>query len=373
MTRCANCGNEVPDGTYCVRCGNPLGGGSRGYAAAPHERTAVPTIIPTLFPHLPRADLGTFRLALALGLGVVVVLAVAGFYPIAVGVSAAIVPVLTWLYLDDVDVYEEEPLWLAGIRAASGAVGGVVAGLLAQTVSPTAGSLAEVERSEALFRGIVVPTIAIVVGSIAPLTYLAFRRFNDVLDGVSFGAVAGATMSGALLLSSSTHLLSSGLRPVGAVGPWIADLVQMALLLPVVFASALAGALAAIWLRSRGPERDRHRLGLLGNPAIAIAVALVLVWAASLARVYLGVYWSLLLVLAIALAGIVWLRFTIHLGLSQEAAEVDVGHRVVCPNCGQLTPQHSFCSSCGVSLLALPRATHSHEIPVIPPPAATQP
>jgi hypothetical protein len=244
MTRCANCGNEVPDGTFCVRCGNRLEGGSRGFAAAPHERTAVPRLVTTLFPHLPRADLGTFRIALVVGLGVVVVLAVAGFYPIAVGVSAAIVPVLTWLYLDDVDVYEEEPAWLAGVMAVSGAVGGIVAGLLAQTVST--GSLTAVEASDALFLGVVVPTIAIVIGSIGPLAYLMARRFNDVLDGVSFGAVAGASMSGALLLSSSTHLLSSGLRPVGAVGPWIADLVQMALLLPVVVASALGGALAAI-------------------------------------------------------------------------------------------------------------------------------
>ena len=369
MTRCANCGNEVPDGTFCVRCGNQLAGGSRGFAAAPHERTAVPRLVTTLFPHLPRADLGTFRIALVLGLGVVVLLALAGFYPIAVGVSAAIVPILTWLYLDDVDVYEEEPVWLAGVMAASGAIGGVVAGLLAQTVSPSAGSLSQVETSEALFRGIVVPSIAMVIGSIGPLAYLAARRFDDVLDGVSFGAVAGASMSGALLLSSSTHLLSSGLRPVGAVGPWIADLVQMALLLPVVFASALGGALAAIWLRYRAPERDRHRLGSLGNPVLAVGLAFVLVWAASLARLYLGVYVSLALVFLITLAGLLWLRITIHLGLSQEAAEIELGHTILCPNCGARTQQHSFCSNCGVSLRALPKATHSHEIPIIPPAA----
>jgi len=370
MTRCANCGNEVPGGAYCVRCGNPLAGGPRGFAAAPHERAAVPSLIPTLFPHLPRADLGTFRLALALGLAAVGVLAIAGLYPVAVGVSAAIVPVLTWLYLDDVDVYEEEPIWLAGIMAASGAVGGVVAGLVAQGVSLSSEAI---EPGDALFRGVAVPTLALAIGSIGPLSYLAFRRFNDVLDGVSFGAVAGASTSGALLLSSSTHLLSSGLRPVGAVGPWLADLAQMALLLPVVFASAMGGALAAIWLRFRAPARDRHALGILGNPAIAVVLALALVWAASLARLYLGVYGSLVLVAVIAVAGIVWLRFTIHFGLSQEAAEIDVGHRVVCPNCGQLTPQHSFCSSCGVSLRALPKATHSHEIPIIPPPTTARP
>jgi ribosomal protein L32 len=105
---------------------------------------------------------------------------------------------------------------------------------------------------------------------------------------------------------------------------------------------------------------------------LAVALAFALVWAASLARLYLGVYLSLAVVLLITLGGLLWLRFTIHLGLSQEAAEIELGHTIVCPNCGARTQQHSFCSNCGVSLRALPKATHSHEIPIIPP-AATQP
>ena len=366
-TRCSSCGNDVPEGSFCIRCGNPLSGGSRGFAAAPHERTAVPSLIPTLFPHLPRADLGTFRIALALGLGAVGVLAVARFYPVAVGVGAAIVPVLTWLYLDDVDVYEEEPIWLAGIMAASGAVGGVIAGFFAQAASSSA--LGEVTTNDALFRGIAIPTIAMAIGAIGPLAYLGLHRFNDVLDGVSFGAVAGAALSGALLLSSSTHLLSSGLRPVGAVGPWLADLAQMSLLLPVVFASAMGGALAALWLRLRAPMPERRALGPLGSPAYATLLALLMVWSASLSRLYLDVYVSLVLVALIAVVGIVWLRFTIHLGLVQEASEIEITGDVTCPNCRAVTPRHSFCANCGVSLRALPKATHSHEIPIIPPTA----
>ena len=326
----------------------------------------MPSVVTTMFPHLPRADLGTFRIALGLGLGVVLVLAIARMYPVAVGVSAAIVPVLTWLYLDDVDIYEEQPLVVAGVMAASGGVGGVIAGFLAQSVSTGEDALAAITLTEALWRGVAIPTIAIVIGSIGPLWYLQHRRFNDVLDGVTFGAVAGATLSGTLVLSSSTDLLSSGLRPVGAVGPWIADLVALSFLLPVVYASAMSGALAALWLRLRAPERDRKKLGVLGNPLVAALVALMLVAGASVARIYLGVYVALAVVMVIALAGIVWLRITIHLGLTQEAAEIHLGAEITCPNCGTSTPQHSFCMNCGVSLLALPKATHSHQIPMIP-------
>ena len=363
---CPACGRDVPAGAFCVRCGNPLRGGSRGFAAAPHQRAGVPSVVPTLFPHLPRADLATFRIALGLGLGVVVVLALARLYPVAVGVSAAIVPVLTWLYLDDVDIYEEQPLVVAGVMAVSGGVGGAIAGSLAQWVSTSEEALGSVTLGEALWRGVVIPAIAIAIGSVGPLRYLRQHKFNDVLDGVTFGAVAGATLSGTLVLSSSTDLLSSGLRPVGAVGPWIADLVALSLLLPVVYASAMSGVLAALWLRLRAPERDRRKLGVLGNPFVAALVALVLVAAASLARIYLGVYMALAVVALIALAGIVWLRITIHLGLTQEASEIHLGAPIICPNCGSPTPQHSFCLNCGISLLALPKATHSHQIPIIP-------
>jgi hypothetical protein len=326
----------------------------------------MPSFVTTLFPHLPKADLSTFRIALGFGLAVVVALAIARLYPVAVGASAAIVPVLTWLYLDDVDVYEEEPAVVGGVMALSGAVGGVVAGLLAQWVFASDEAIGSVTASQALWRGVAVPAIAIAVASLGPLVYLRRRKYNDVLDGVTFGAVAGATLSGALVLSSSTDLLSSGLRPVGAVGPWIADLVALSLLLPLVYATAMAGTFGAVWLRYRAPERDRSRLGALGNPVVAVALGFALVVAASLARQWLNVYVALAITAVVTALGLIWLRLTIHLGLQEEAAEIHTGDPILCPNCHQPTLQHSFCQNCGVSLRALPKATHSHAIPIIP-------
>src|ERR1700733_2034259 len=69
MRTCGSCGAGTPEGNFCVRCGAPLGeafgGHSRGrshFAAAPHEHVALPMVISSLFPHLPRSSHLFFRL-----------------------------------------------------------------------------------------------------------------------------------------------------------------------------------------------------------------------------------------------------------------------------------------------------------------------
>ena len=57
------------------------------------------------------------------------------------------------------------------------------------------------------------------------------------------------------------------------------------------------------------------------------------------------------------LLALLWLRQVIHVGLLQEAAEIEIGAAVTCPNCVKATPRHTFCGHCGVSLHALPKST----------------
>ena len=74
------------------------------------------------------------------------------------------------------------------------------------------------------------------------------------------------------------------------------------------------------------------------------------------------------------LAGValIWLRRVLHLGLLQEAAEIETGPDIQCANCGATTPRHAFCINCGVSLLALPNARRAdrRDSPIAEPPAA---
>src|SRR5205809_7762609 len=98
MTICPNCKHEVPSGHFCVRCGESLtdelqaSAGRRtrrGYAAAPEESALAPRLISTLFPHLPRSDMDSFRVSLAAGIVVVFVLALVRLFPLAL-VGAAV-------------------------------------------------------------------------------------------------------------------------------------------------------------------------------------------------------------------------------------------------------------------------------------------
>src|SRR5436309_7653322 len=109
---CPSCRHDAPDGNYCVRCGFPLAseappsrrgeGRRREFAASPHEGVRRPALFSTVFPHLPRAELSVFRAASAVGAAVVVALALAGLFPLAVVAGEVLMPLLMIVYLVDV-------------------------------------------------------------------------------------------------------------------------------------------------------------------------------------------------------------------------------------------------------------------------------
>src|SRR5262245_41343348 len=123
LIKCNQCGNEVPRMEFCIRCGNPLSDEYNAeaamvqrtrFAAAPEESANAIALYSTLFPQLPRTQMGTFRLALGAGVAIVVGLALLGFFPVALVAAAVLVPLLMVLYLWVVDIYEDEPLWVYG-------------------------------------------------------------------------------------------------------------------------------------------------------------------------------------------------------------------------------------------------------------------
>jgi hypothetical protein len=365
MMTCPSCGQQVPEGAYCIRCGTPLqarAGESararrRGFSAAPHEGVHRPALISSIFPHLPRASMFTFRLALALGLAVVVVMAVLGLYTLALVAAAVLVPLLTVLYLWDVDVYEEEPIFVLAFTMVWGAVAGVIVGLIGRATLPSgAGLFVKSTSSTVLIRGLLLPLLATVLVAAGPLVLLPYRKFNDVLDGATFGGAAAVTFAGAEVLTQSySYLASAGLRPVGTIGFWILRLLELSVALPVLAAAAIGAAVAAFWLRFRAPVRDRSALGILGRPVVALVAAAVMLVLGSLAQVYFSALGALIALVALDLVALIWLRRVLHLGLIEESLEIEVGPEIACANCRRPTPQHTFCINCGISLAALPK------------------
>ncbi len=285
-------------------------------------------MISSLFPRLPRDSHLSYRLALWLGAATVVVLAALRLFPVALIAAALLLPLLVVLYLVDVNAYGEEPVWALSLTMGWGALAGIGFGLLALAVAPTSASVIVNGTSQYLVvQGLVLPFCGFFVLLIGPLVLLRYHRFNAVLDGVTFGASAGASFSGAQAITYSAHLIGTGLRPGGAVLPWIWRLLSFGLGMPIVTMGAAAAGCAALWLRYRAPARDAHALGTLGHPAVALPLGGLLVAGAAVGETFLSSGGWLIWLIAFDLVAISLLRRTTHVGVVEESAAAGGGAR----------------------------------------------
>ena len=371
LLRCEQCHHEVPALEFCVRCGDPLlMERSRGvvgrrdqFAAAPEE-SAFSIHLSTLFPQLPKGDMATFQLVAVIGLAAIVGLAILGLFPLAFAAALVLVPLMMVLYVWDVDVYEDEPLRVVFYTAGWGIVTGAIAGLVIRIVLPSdTDVLLGASGQTILVRGVLIPLAGLALMLAGPLVLLPYRKFNDVLDGATFGATAAATFVAAQALIGALDLFGAGLRPAGDPLPWIFRLLALGVAWPVIAAGAVGSAVGAFWLRFRAPVADRHRLGLVGRPIVAVVAAGILVVAAAIGQLLLPLAAALVWLLVLAAIAMLWLRAVIHLGLLQEASEIAIGAEIRCPHCGRPTPAHSFCGHCGISLRAMPKSAGRPPVP----------
>jgi hypothetical protein len=366
---CPYCHHTVPRLPFCVRCGTHLlsegtsGGRGVHHAAAPHESFASIRIVSTLFPHLPRADMETFRVALAVGAAVLVVLGLAGLFGVGLVVAAVLVPLLCVLYVYDVDLYEDEPtrVWL--FTALLGAALGVGMGIFIRAVGPgiSIGPGGRFFASRVLFYGVLVPLVDGVLLLVGPMVLLRYRKFNDVLDGATFGVTSAVCLMGAQTLVLAVPLVREGLRPAGATAPWVYRLLELGVAQPLIAAGAGGAAAATMWLRYRAPVADRQRLRSWAHPIAGATVAAAALVGAAFIQLYVHGLLALVCLVALAAVAILMLRVIIHFGLLEEASEISIGPDVFCANCRQPTPHHTFCGWCGVALRALPKGRGTQE------------
>src|SRR5207244_10887291 len=140
-----------------------------------------------------------------------------------------------------------EPRRVVLFTAGWGGIGGVLFGLLVRAVAP-ANAVAGVQGGRLLTQGVLLPVLSVAIMLGGPLILLPYRKFNDVLDGTTFGATAAVTFSGAVVLTNATALFSGGFRPQGATGSWIAFLFTLGVVRPVLFAAVIGGAAGGLWL-----------------------------------------------------------------------------------------------------------------------------
>jgi len=332
------------------------------FAAAPTEPARTVAFVSTLFPQLPHAEMRTFRISFLAGAAIILGLALLGLYPVALITAAILVPLLMVMYLYVVDIYEDEPLSVIGATIVWGVAAGVVYALLLRA-TPSFGAP---DAPAIALSGIVLPLLEGALMLAGPLFLLPQRRFNDVLDGATFGAASAVAFTGTHIIVQALPLLGSGLRPAGDTLPWVVQLLSLGVLQPVIAAGAIGSTAAALWLRYRAPVTDRDKLGPVGVPLFALVAAAALLVAAGFAKVLLPLIPATIVLAALAALALLWLRATIHLGLLEESREITVERSIVCPNCGHTTPEHTFCGHCGISLRALPSARKRAATPDAP-------
>jgi hypothetical protein len=334
-------------------------------------------LVSTLMPLAAGSTVQTYRFALAIGLGVPLVAAVFGFLPFAFAAAAVAVPFVFLLYMRDVNQWEEDPL---PVLAAAVALVGLLAfgfTLLWRDVL-TKGTLAlipngngvSVDVKVLLIIALLVPVASEVFKELGPLWLASRPRFDDLIDGLTFGVAAGAAFAAVetLVLNSGVVFSGPGRVHSPSAAVWISIIVVSGLIKPVIYGAA-SGIAVAAW---SGPGKGYRGFG--GPYLRGLAEAILANIAFQLGLYLTGRFGGALgitlgLVFSLVLAGIVVLRlrFVLHDALLEEALEATnrgeagmaASHGIgFCGHCElPLLDGASFCVSCGMSVRASSKLT----------------
>ncbi|HZS91425.1 MAG TPA: PrsW family glutamic-type intramembrane protease [Chloroflexota bacterium] len=348
---CIYCEKDTPDGRFCTWCGRQqIEGESRSLHYAPHpgEHLWHPAVFTTLFPHLGRHKLHEFRWALIAGLSAIVLLTMAGLITAALLCAALLVPVLYLLYLYEAQVYRDEPVLVVGLTLGGGALLGVVVTLVVnQLTQPVTLPLLFGDSLVALLvLGVAVPIVQEIVKVVPALLLRGRPAFQERVDGLAFGVAAGLGFSLAETLVRYWSVLSNFPTQTDPAN-WMAPLLTIAVLLPLLQGSATGAIAATLW--RRGSARDARAWAVIGL-AVGAHCGFVLV-----SQLLADHRQSQLVILAwqAAFVGVLLLtvRATLHRSLLEEATHMGLVE-TTCSNCHNAIVAAAFCPVCGKALSA---------------------
>ncbi|MFN2581823.1 MAG: hypothetical protein ABR498_03670 [Candidatus Dormibacteria bacterium] len=358
LAECPHCGERVPLGAFCGNCGASLTDrpGKRRlhvYAAAPNEHVARPSVITTLFPHLPHRHAHLFSEALLIGVLIVVLLAALQLYTSALIAASLLLPILYMLYLYEVEVYENDAVVVIGATFVTGAALGTGFALLSGHL--ITGTINGTQQGP-LISGVAVPLIVQLLMLAGPVSLLLLRsHFEETLDGLTFGVTSALGFTLALVIAGNWHTFTGPLQGTGAVSAQaILRLLRAGVLVAIVNGCTTGMITAVLWFEHHGRSQRRHAYswrGLEATALVAFGAQVVL----GLASYFIGNLLGLVLLWASAAIGLlVWLRVLLHHALLDEGTGV-IGEASACSECHRLVPTMNFCPACGVHRSASPK------------------
>jgi len=366
LTVCSVCGSSVPAGEYCGACGAGLVAGApspaartHAYAANPNEHILHFNVVSTLFPHLPHRRTAPFRIALLLGAVSLLVLGYLRLTGPAIAAAALIVPVLYLAYLYEVEVYEEAPVHVIGSTFVVGLLGGALwanatGQYITQTLLLNVAQGATTDRI--IIAAVVFPLLALALMLAGPLILFFTGKFDEALDGFTFGATSAMGFALASTVVNLWPSLKEGLQTGAPATDNALVILQRGLLIPFIYATITGGVAGALWL-ARGRRRRLPVRGWTTSLWLNLAIAVAVMVGLGFVNIYLLAESSVAVIYAVvAVALLLWVRVALHYMLLAEAVEVTIGPEMVCSHCHRIVPRMAFCPHCGIATRATPKS-----------------
>lgn len=319
---------------------------------------------------LPRANRVTPGLILIAG-SVAVLLALLSNSPgMAIVLASLLIPAVALVELPRRDAYENEPRWSSPAMVLWGIGVGIVTGVIASFVasewwikgaalhagaSGFGGSAADLAGRPGagvlLINGVLVAAAAIALAAFGPYLLRRYPVFrNEVMDGVTLGAAAGAGLATGTTIVAVMPLLNDDRSSGGSVADWSAMLLGLLVTRPIIFGIAVALVCAGLW-RTSLTARSID----LGLPMAVGLGGVVVFWIGDLIVQPSGTRPELIWHLMVAAGMAVAARLFVASALAFDRTSAGVGTgRTVCPVCRSSTPAGAFCAVCGSSLNGSP-------------------
>jgi hypothetical protein len=370
-------GAQLPPGArFDPVTGAPLAGDRsrrESFALQPGEPVASFNVVSALMPLASGSAPQTYRWALGLGILIPVLAGALGYLAFAFVAAALLVPAVYVVYMYDVNQWEDEPVGvvLGAIGAAAALAVGFTflwhAGLLGDdlaTVDFEGHGSGGIRWTSFLVLVLLVPIVSEVLKEVGPILLARRPRFDDMIDGLTFGVAAGAAYAAAETIVVNRGVFSTfGHVDSPNAGFWFSLILSAAVVKPIVYGAATGIAVASF--SGLGSGYDGFKPGYFRGLVEAI-VANILFQAGLFlsARVegttgaVIGLVWGAL----VAAVLVVRLRYLLHFAVLEAALEAEstgttlkdaaVG-TAYCPSCEMpLVAGANFCVVCGTSARA---------------------
>lgn len=371
-TQCAACSRDnPPSARFCAGCGAPVGqeGRKRPYAAQPNESVASFALVSTVMPYASAQSARTYKVALIMGIAIPVIALLFGQPSFALVSAAFIVPVVFILYLYDVNLWEDQPvpvvLGTFGLSLAFG-VGFTYlwrTWMFTQPGAATAGLTGTFNIWALLMPCVVAPVLAVILMLIGPLVLASRPKFDDLMDGLTFGVVSGVAYAAGETVVANWTIIAGQSTADTAVASWLPVIVNVAVLKPIVYGCALG--IAAAEFSGLGEGYDGFSGRFIARAIEAMAWIMLFnagLYFSSLMVGTTGLIVGMLWALIIAGVVIVRLRTALQRALVEGALEAAAregsskwasGADDFCAECEMpLLVDALFCVACGASVRA---------------------